>query len=255
MEGRAVEVDVVEFEERPEERGLPAYLAEFIGTFVLVLFICMVICVASGLRVSDFAVIGLVHFLTLSMLVYTLGGSSGAHFNPAVTVALAGLRKISGVDAAIYILLQLAAAVAAALVCKALLLDEGAAVNYGAATVSDFLSGRALAGLSCEVIGTFVLMWAIMGTAVNPRGDANFAGLVIGGTLGFAVMVFAPLDGASLNPARWFGPALVSGTWTDAWIYIVGPIIGALLAGFAYRTIVIEPQASEGEAPIDTLPG
>jgi glycerol uptake facilitator protein len=255
MEGRAVEVDVVEFEEGPEERGLPAYLAEFIGTFLLVLFICMVIAVASGLRVNDFAVIGLVHFLVLAMLVYTLGGTSGAHFNPAVTMTLAGLRKISGVDAAIYILLQLAGAVAAALVCKALLLDEGAAVNYGAATVSDFLSGRALAGLSCEVIGTFVLMWAIMGTAVNPRGEANFAGLVIGGTLGFAVMVFASLDGASFNPARWFGPALVSGTWTDAWVYIVGPIIGALLAGFVYRTIVIDPQAREGEAPIDTLPG
>ena len=90
---------------------------------------------------------------------------------------------------------------AGALVTKLLLLDEGKAVNYGAATVSEkFLQGKALSGLLCEIIGTFVLMWAIMGVAVNPRGERAWAGWVIGIALGRGVMVFAPLDGAGLQP-------------------------------------------------------
>jgi MIP family channel proteins len=240
-------------EEVLEERGVPAYLAEFLGTFMLVFWICMVVSVANGLRVTDYAVIGLVHFLLLAMLVYTLGHTSGAHFNPAVTSALLALRKISPVDAVVYILLQLAGAVLGALLCKGLLLDEGSAVNYGATTVSDFLNGKAFPGLIAETVATFALMWAIMGTAVNPRGQRNWAGLVIGGTLGFAVMVMAPLTGGSLNPARSFGPALVSGTWTDFWIYIVGPIVGAVLAALAYDTIVIKPEHRIAQRPIDKL--
>jgi MIP family channel proteins len=237
----------------PAERDVPAYLAEFIGTFLLVFFICMVVSVAAGLQVTDFAVIGLVHFLLLAMLVYTLGGASGAHFNPAVTTALAALREIRLIDAAIYILLQFAGAVAGALLCKALLLDEGKGANYGATTVSDFLNGKAFPGMICEAMGTFVLMWAIMGTAVNPRGERNWAGLVIGGTLGFGVMVMAPLSGAGFNPARSFGPALVSGEWADFWIYIVGPILGALVAAFLYDAIAIRPQGRVAERPIDKL--
>ena len=127
-----------------EERGTPAYVAEFIGTFFLVLFILMVVSVNSpgGLQFTDFAVIGLVHAFILAMLVYSLGGTSVAHFNPAVTATLAGLRKIAPLDALIYWLVQLSGAVAAALVTKLLLLDEGKGVNYGATTVSEkFLQG------------------------------------------------------------------------------------------------------------------
>jgi glycerol uptake facilitator protein len=239
-----------------EERSTPAYVAEFIGTFFLVLFILMVVSVNSpgGLQFTDFAVIGLVHAFILAMLVYSLGGTSGAHFNPAVTAALAGLRKIAPLDALIYWLVQLSGAVAAALVTKLLLLDEGKGVNYGAATVSEkILQGKALSGLLCEVIGTFVLMWAIMGVAVNPRGERAWAGWVIGLTLGGAVMVFAPLDGAGFNPARWFGPAIVSGEYADWWIYIVGPVIGAVLAGFGYKALVLDTHERTGAAPIETL--
>jgi glycerol uptake facilitator protein len=239
-----------------EERGTPAYVAEFIGTFFLVLFVCMIVSVNSpgGLQFTDFAVIGLVHVFILANLVYALGGTSGAHFNPAVTAALAGLRKITPLDALIYWLVQLSGAVAAALVTKLLLLDEGKGVNYGAATVSEkFLQGKALPGLLCEIIGTFILMWAIMAVAVNPRGERSFAGLVIGMALGGAVLVFAPLDGASFNPARWFGPAIVSGEFSDWWIYIVGPPIGALLAAFGYKALVLDTHEREGKRPIDTL--
>ncbi len=240
-----------------EAREWPAYAAEFVGTFLLVLFICVIVSVNSrdGLGVTDFAVIGLVHAFLLAMLIYTLGGASGAHFNPAVTAALAALRKISPADAAVYVLVQLSGGIAGALVCKLLLLDEGRAANYGATTVSEqFLQGRALPALLAEVIGTFVLMWAIMGTAVSPRGQREWAGLVIGFTLGFAVMCLAPLSGAGFNPARSFGPAMVSGEFADFWIYVVGPLLGALLATFTYHLTVIEPAEKAERRPVDTLP-
>ena len=243
---------------RIEERGTHAYVAEFLGTFLLVLFICSVVSINSpdGLQFTDFAVIGLVHVFVLALLVYSLGNASGAHFNPAVTAALTALRKIAPLDALIYVLVQLAGAVAAALVTKVLLDDEGEAVNYGATTVSEkFLQGKPLGALLVEVIGTFVLMWAIMTFAVNQRGLRDWAGLGIGMALGLAVMVFAPLDGAGFNPARSFGPAIVAGEFSDFWVYVVGPLVGALAAAFGYVYLVLNPQERVAKAPIDTLPG
>jgi MIP family channel proteins len=239
-----------------EERGTPAYVAEFLGTFFLVLFVCSIVSVNSqdGLGFTDFAVIGLVHLFVLAMLVYTLGGTSGAHFNPAVTAALAATRKISPLDALIYWLVQLSGGVAAALVTKLILLDEGRGVNYGATTVSEqFLQGKPLPALLCEVIGTFVLMWAIMGMAVNPRAERAWAGLVIGMALALPVLTFAPLEGGSFNPARSFGPAIVSGEFPDFWVYVVGPLLGAVAAAFAYTFLVLSPQEKVGRAPIETL--
>ncbi len=235
-----------------EPRTTSAYVAEFIGTFFLVLFICVAVSVqVGGFRAPDFVLIGLVHAFILAMLIYALGSASGAHFNPAVTLSLLALKKIRGADAGIYVVLQLAGAVAAALVTKALLSDEGAVANYGTPAVSDFLSGRALAGLTAEAIGTFVLMFAIMALAVNPRGERAWAGWIIGAALGVAVMIIAPLTGGSFNPARWFGPALVAGEWADAWAYIVGPILGAVAATFVYKAVVLDPEAKRAEAPIE----
>jgi MIP family channel proteins len=234
-----------------EQRGPEAYVAEFIGTFFLVFFICTILSVANGFRVVDYAVIGLLHAFLLAFLIYTLGGTSGAHFNPAVTVTLAAQRKIGSVDAVIYIIVQLAGAVAGALVTKLLLDEEGRGVNYGATTLQPFIAGEPGLGLIAEFLGTFVLMWAIMGVAVNPRGERSWAGLVIGMTLGFGVMAIGPLTGAGFNPARSFGPALVSGEWADFWIYIVGPLLGATLSGLVYLFLVIRP--GEGVRPIDTL--
>jgi MIP family channel proteins len=243
-------------ESDPTRASVPAFIAEFLGTFLLVFFVTAVVSVNSedGLRFTDFAVIGLVHVFVLAMLIYTLAGTSGAHFNPAVTAALAAVRKISPADAVIYWLVQLSGGVLGALVTKLLLLDEGRGVSYGATTVSEqFLQGKALPGLLVEVIGTFVLMWAIMGLAVNPEGERNFGGLIIGATLGFAVMVLAPLSGAGFNPARSFGPAIVSGEFADFWIYVVGPLLGALIAAVGYRALVLRPKDEPGLRPIDTL--
>src|SRR5947209_8743262 len=231
----AMAADTTRTEEIIEERGAAAYTAEFLGTFLLVFFICMIVILnsAGGLGFTDWAVIGLIHFFVLMLLVHSLGGASGAHFNPAVTVTLAGARKISPPDAVIYIILQLAGAVAGALVAKALLVDEGRAVHYGAvavnARVTDF------GGFIGELIGTFALMWAIMASAVNPRAPRSVAPWVIGAALGLGVMVFGPLTGAGLNPARSFGPDLVSGHFdgfgTFLFVYVLGPLLGAGLAG------------------------
>src|SRR3954454_18022425 len=234
-------------EEVIEERGAAAYTAEFLGTFMLVFFICMIVILNSrdGLGFTDWAVIGLVHLFILMLLVHSLGGTSGAHFNPAVTVTLGALRKISPPDAVIYVLLQLAGAVAGALVAKAILKDEGRAVNYGAVAVSPRTTD--FGGFICELLGTFALMFSIMAAVVNPRAPRSVAPWVIGATLGMAVMVFGALTGAGLNPARSFGPDLVSGEFdgfgTFLFVYCLGPILGAMLAGTSYTAIVLRPQA------------
>jgi len=228
-----------------EQRSPAAYVAEFIGTFVLVVSITLVVVLfvnAQGTG-SDWAVVGLVHFLVLFMLVQTIGSISGAHVNPAVTISLAVLRKIRPNDAAVYILLQLAGAVAGALVMKFLLIDALAKQqNYGAPALNHSLLGSTFGGLIAEALGAFFLVWAVVAVAVNPRATREWAGLVIGGTLGFAVMIFGPLTGGSLNPARWFGPALLNSTAVKAdwWLYILGPIAGGVLAAVTYWYLFVE---------------
>jgi MIP family channel proteins len=241
-----------------ERRTTSAYVAELVGTFMLVLFIALVVSVyAGGAGSPDFVAIALAHAFLLMMLVATLGGTSGAHFNPAVTVALCAIRKIVPVDAAIYILVQFAGAVLAVLVAKALIQNgAGEAVNFAAVGVSeDILGGKAFAGFCAEFIGTFALMWAIMGAAVNPTSDKAWAPFIIGATLGFIVLVLAPMTGGGFNPARAFGPALVSGEFGAAGTFlaafIVAPLLGALAAAVGYDRLVLNPPA--GMRPIDKL--
>jgi glycerol uptake facilitator protein len=247
-----------------DRRGPDAFAAELIGTFMLVFFIGLIVSMHNvdpeALGYQDWAVIGLVHFFLLTMLVYTLGHASGAHFNPAVTVTLAALRKIGPIDAAIYVVLQLIGAVLGALLIKLILSDEGDPSGYGATAISDaYLDGKALSGFLVELIGTFALMWAIMGVAVNPKGARDWAGLVIGGTLGFAVMAVGPLTGAGLNPARSFGPSLVGGgedVGNFIVAYVLGPTVGALLAGVLYTALILAPEGrAPGRRPVDTLSG
>jgi len=245
------------------DRGPAAYIAEFIGTLLLVFFVTATVSLyvtqPSAQNPSpfiDFSVIGLVHVLVLFVLVQTLALISGAHFNPAVTVALTAIRQIKPPDAAIYVVAQLAGAVAGALLTKALLSDEGEAINYGATVVSSRLDGQIFPGLVAEAIGTFFLVWAIVGVAVNPRATKEWAALAIGGALGMAVMVIGPLTGAGFNPARSFGPALVAkefnGVDTFLLVYVAGPLVGALAAAFLYFQVLIAPgkKGIEGMHPV-----
>jgi glycerol uptake facilitator protein len=239
-----------------QRRGRSAYAAELIGTFLLVLFIALVVTVNSdgGLGYTDVAVVGLLQAFVLMMVTATIGGTSGAHVNPAITLALTALRRIAPADAAIYIVMQVAGAVLAVLVVKLLIQDGSAdAVNLGAPAVSEnFLDGGAGAGLLGEALGTFALMWAYMGVAVNPAAARESAPLVIGATLGLAVFALGPMTGGSFNPARAFGPALIGGGFGDGatflLAYVVGPIAGALAAAFAYQTAILREDPSEDPA-------
>ena len=227
-----------------QERGLPAYLAELLGTLLLVFFITSVVTlyVSVGGQAqfgTDFAVVGLVHAFLLFGLIVMFGVVSGGHFNPVVTLAAIAIRRIKPIDGAIYTLAQLSGGVLGALLTKGLLLDEGRAGNWGATSVSGLLGGD-LQGMIVEGIGTFVLVLVILTAVYSEKSFKEWAPLAIGTTLGFAVMVAGPLTGAGLNPARWFGPALVSGEWGGVWPYLVGPILGSGLAAAVYR-FILEP--------------
>jgi MIP family channel proteins len=242
--------------EEPEPRGPSAYAAELIGTFLLVFFICGFLSVASA-GGFDLAGLALAHAFILAVLIYALGGTSGAHFNPAVTAALWWLKKINTPNAIAYVICQCVGGTLGALAVLLFFHDVGEAVNYGATAINgEILQGGSVwLALLAEALGTFLLMWAIMGLAVNPRGEAALAGLGIGAALGVGVMVFGPATGAGFNPARWLGPAIASGNFDDFWLYIVGPIIGAVLAAVVYTAFVLIERGLPPQRPQDELAG
>lgn len=236
-----------------QERGLAAYLAELIGTFLLVFFITTVIVLflSTGEQAqfgTDFAVIGLVHAFLLFGLIVMFGVVSGGHFNPAVTLAAIVIKRISAIDGLIYMLAQFSGGVLGALLCKGLLLDEGRATHYGAATVSSLLAGD-LQGMIIEAIGTFCLVLVILAAVFSKKSFKDWAPLAIGTTLGFIVMVGGPLTGGSFNPARWFGPALVANEWGGVWPYLLGPIVGSLLAAVVFRFVLEAGGPAPTESP------
>jgi aquaporin TIP len=239
-----------------QDRGLAAYITELVGTLILTFAICTVVVLyiatsPTAQTGSDFAVVGLVHGFVLFALIAGLGAVSGGHFNPAVTFAAALLRRIDPVDAVVYILAQLSGAVLGALLVKGILLDEGRASHYGAAAISPLIAGN-FAGACVEGIGTFLLVLAVCAVALNPRARREWAPLAIGLTLGLDVMIFGPLTGSAVNPARWFGPALIGNSWGGVWPYLAGPIVGAALAAVFYRFVVAGPQFAAGPEPPTT---
>jgi glycerol uptake facilitator protein len=238
-----------------QDRGLAAYIAELLGTLLLVFFVTSVVAlyVATGQNAqfgSDFAVVGLTHFLVLFALIISIGVASGGHFNPAITAAFIALRRIDPIDGLVYILAQLSGGVLGALLTKAFLLDEGRASDYGTPKVSDLLAGG-FQGFLVEGIGTFVLVMTVLAVALNPE-TRRWAALSIGGALGFLVMVLGPLTGGSFNPARWFGPALVANDFANSLAFIFGPIAGAVVAVAIYK-FVIEPSSGPIQEAADTV--
>ena len=236
-----------------QDRGLAAYIAELLGTLFLVFTVCTVVTLfvattPDAQQGSDFAVVGLVHAFVLFGLIVAFGAASGGHFNPVVTIAAAVMRRIDPLDAVVYILAQFSGGVLGALLVKGLLLDEGRLSNYGAVNISPLLGGD-FAGMIVEALGTFLLVLVICAVAFNPRARQEWAPLVIGTTLGFAVMIFGPLTGGSFNPARWFGPALISDDFGGTWPYLLGPLLGALLAVVVYRFVIAGPQYALGAEP------
>jgi glycerol uptake facilitator protein len=244
-------------------------LAEFIGTFFLVFMgagaAAITLMISKGSvppnafnigigtlgGLGDWLAIGLAFGIAISTCIYALGNVSGCHINPAVTIALWTVKKFPGRDVVPYIISQLAGASIASLLF-ALIVGMGAVTVGGLGATAPFPGIGYLQAILAEVVGTFLLMMAIMGVAVDKRAPSGFAGLIIGLTVAGVITTVGNISGASLNPARTFGPylgnTLLAGTnlWMFFPIYIIGPILGAILAALAYNYMTSEEEASRG---------
>jgi len=196
--------------------------------------------------------IALAFGLVIMAMVYATGHLSGAHINPAVTVAFTLTRHFPSRDAAAYIAAQLVGAVVAALVLLAVWPNQPGELG---ATVPSVPAWRALV---YEVVLTAFLMFVIMAVATDVRAVGAAAAIAIGGTVGLDALFGGPVTGASMNPARSFGPALAAWEWQNFWVYVVGPLVGAALGGLAYQLVrgdrpplpPITQEAPDGPSPV-----
>ena len=175
--------------------------------------------------------IALTFGLVIMAMIYATGHLSGAHINPAVTAAFCASRHFPLRAAAFYVPSQLGGAVAGALLLR--VVWEGTPSNLGA-TMPTVGSASALV---YEAVMTAFLMFVIMAVATDTRAVGAAAALAIGGTVALDALFGGAVTGASMNPARSFGPALVSGEWHDFWIYVIGPTLGAMAGAFAYQIV------------------
>ena len=221
------------------------WFAEAIGTYALVFFgplaiILSVVAFGDGLSIESIIMIALAHGAAVGLMVYAFGHVSGAHINPAVTIPMMITKKISVGDGIGYIIFQLIGAIVAAFSLKAILPEIGAKVNFGTqGGPSELLNSSIMAGITVEIILTFFLVTVIFLTAVHKKAAAGIHGISIGGMVFLLHIVGVPLTGASMNPARTFGPAVVSGFWELHWIYWLAPIVGGIIAGVIMNYVFV----------------
>ena len=224
------------------DRNAPALVAETVGTF-LFFFVG-----AGSVVLGDYLAahggvgpgllgVALAHGLVLAVLVSALGPVSGGHFNPAVTLAIWIMGKITPMRAALYVGAQLIGAVGAGLALKAVFPDAWQASNIGTPALGPGITP--LAGIGIEAVLTVVLVLTVIGTAVDPRAP-KIGGLAIGLAVAADILVGGPLTGAAMNPARWFGPAVAAGAYADWYVWWIGPAIGAAAAALIYRYSLAE---------------
>ena len=220
---------------------LQRYVAEFVGTFALV-FVgagSIAMAAASG---DGLLAVALAHGLVIGVMASAVGHISGAHFNPAVTFGFLVTRRMAPVLAGIYLAAQLSGAVLGALLLTLVLPAELTdPVALGTPLVDTEVIGLG-AAVVIEAVLTFFLVWVIFATAADERGTfKSIAGLAIGLTITFDILIGGPLTGAAMNPARAFGPELVEGEWSNAWVYYVGPLAGGALAALLYELLYLRP--------------
>ena len=219
------------------------FFAECIGTMFLVLLACGS-AVLAGPVIGGLG-IGLCFGLVLVCLCYAIGGISGCHVNPAVSIAMWATGRMKGRECLSYIVAQLlgatiGAAFLAALVGMAPEFNFGGTTpSVGASLAANVLQPNATVGLALfsEFLLTFFFVFVVLYATDSIHGGGKFAGLAIGLALGLVNIVGIPVDNCSVNPARSFGPALFGNGMCDMWIMIVGPILGALLAALAYKAV------------------
>ncbi|KAF9619160.1 hypothetical protein IFM89_005174 [Coptis chinensis] len=216
--------DVVKFTQK--------IIAEVLGTYFVIFCGCGSVAVNKiyGGTIT-FPGICVVWGLIVMVMVYSVGHISGAHFNPAVTITMAIFRQFKFKDVIPYILAQLlGSTLASGTLC--LIFDVEMKHYFGTIPV-----GPNLRSFVLEIIITFLLMFVVSGVATDNRAIGELAGIAVGMTILLAVLVAGPISGASMNPARSLGPAIVMHQYKGIWVYITGPIIGAVLGGFAYSLI------------------
>lgn len=205
-------------------------LAEAMGTFVLVFVGCGAVMVDARTGALGALGVAVAFGLAIAVMVATLGHVSGAHFNPAVTVALWARRVVPLHLVAPYVIAQIAGAVAAAFTLRASL---GSVGGVGA-TVPSGSAGQAFLW---ECVLTAVLVSVILAVATDRRASDQPAALVIGGTITLAAIVGGPVSGASMNPARTLAPAIAGGPTTALWVYLTAPLLGAAIAVALYAVL------------------
>ena len=208
-------------------------VAEAIGTFALVFAGCGAIVVDAKTGALGHLGVAFSFGLVIMVMIYALGHISGAHFNPAVTFTFALTRHFPWARTAAYWCAQLAGALLAAALLRGSLGDHA----HDGATLPSGSQGQAFLW---ELVLTFFLMFVIMAVATDSRAVGEAAAIAIGGTVGLDALFGGPVTGASMNPARSIGPAVVSGDLYALWLYILAPALGASLAGLAYQFLRAE---------------
>jgi MIP family channel proteins len=207
---------------------LRSLVAEAMGTFALVFAGCGAIMVDAKTHALGHVGVAISFGLVIMVMIYAVGHISGAHFNPAVTLAFATSRHFPAVRVPAYWAAQLTGALAAALVLRGSLGD----VAHIGATLPAGSDGQAFLW---EAVLTFFLMFVITAVATDTRAVGEAAAIAIGATVGLDAMFGGPVTGASMNPARSLGPAIAAGDFTSVWVYLIAPAVGAVAAAAAYR--------------------
>ncbi len=209
------------------------YACEFIGTYSLVFFAAGAVMVSAVMDEGIGAIgAGLCSGLIITIVVYAFGHISGAHVNPALSIAAVYLGQLDRRLLPGYVVAQMLGSAAAGLSLLWAIGDYG---SMGANLPNTALGVTPAVALAVELFLSFLLMWVICGTAYSGRAHQSFAGLAIGATVGIEVMLMGPYAGAAMNPARAFGPYLALGDFTHFWIYVAGPVVGMLAGAAAYR--------------------
>lgn len=213
-------------------------IAESVGTFTLTFAGVGAIVLAAGNANIGLVEIALAQGLAVAVMFSALAAVSGGHFNPAVTAAMWVTRRMDSLGALGYVVAQLVGAVAAALALT-LLYPEGLreAANLGTPSLGPTVD--LLPGIGIEAVLTFFLVIVFFGTVIDRRAP-RIGGLAIGLTITVDILAGGPLTGAAMNPARAFGPALLSGSWDDHLTWWIGPIIGGVVAGLLYHYVFSE---------------
>ncbi|MEO6192165.1 MAG: aquaporin [Thermoanaerobaculia bacterium] len=215
-------------------------LAEFIGTFALI----FIGAGAGALGIGGLVGVALAHGLVVLSFAYAYGHISGTHINPAVTLGVWAAGKIDAARAGSYIVFQIVGGIVGALALRWVLggtgtglgltqLARGLEVNGTSITITPLI------GMVLEAILTFFLVNAVLNAGISGKATIP-GGLAIGLTLTFCILMGGPLTGASLNPARSIGPAVATGNFDNLWVYLIGPVLGGILAGVLYKYVFEE---------------